>query len=495
MPKLESIRSGVAWVTVCSATSRLINIFASFAVAWYLSADDFATFGVAATVAAFCEVISHQSLSTILISRQRHFEEWAPFAASLSLAMGVAVVALLLAAAILLPNADLFESYKALTPTLIVISFSPLVSAFGVVPATRLKLQMQFRRLSGATGISNLAGSLSKIFLAACGFGPLCFALSLFVQTFIYVALCTYMCKRPQEYNWDWKKWRHFLRDAAFVLGTAIALKVITFGDYAVLSLLGERTELGLYFFAFNLSVMSIVTLTTGLASVLLPAFSRMQSKFERQEKFLHYASLIAVVMVPLCFVQAGVARDVISLAFGNKWINAVTFIEVLSIGMAARTTSWIAASYLDACGEFRIRFLLTSMASIVFLIMVISAVNLGGGTGLAISVAAFYPLLSIALSSYVLKDFPQGLVLAPKLVIVPYLLCFVAFISARALVNATAISEIPRLCLFSAIFFSIYIAFGFKVMPNEAKTIFNASVRPMHSHLQSKLGHFLNAK
>ena len=95
---------------------------------------------------------------------------------------------------------------------------------------------------------------------------------------------------------------------------TVFALFMVTSqGDYTILGHVynteaGLAAVVGIYFFAYNLCIQTTQFITSNLANVLLPAFSKLQHETERLKRaFLRSTKMLAIVGVFICLLQAAV--------------------------------------------------------------------------------------------------------------------------------------------------------------------------------------------
>jgi len=100
---------------------------------------------------------------------------------------------------------------------------------------------------------------------------------------------------------------------------------------------------------------------------------------------------VLAFVVMPYCFLQAAVARPLLSLVFGAKWQAAIPLVEILSIGLAFDAVSWVAGALLQARGEFRRSLIYSCVFSPIFFGMVTLGALYFSGLGVAVAVSVFY--------------------------------------------------------------------------------------------------------
>jgi PST family polysaccharide transporter len=234
--------------------------------------------------------------------------------------------------------------------------------------------------------------------------------------------------------------------NGAAVFGTRILTAAVGQGDYFVLGLVAPKPVVGAYFFAFRLAVMPVQMLAGNFSSVLFPALAQLRNEPERQKKAaLNASRMLAFAVMPFGFMQAAVARPILSLVFGAKWEDAIPLVQILSIGLAFDAVSWVAGALLQARGEFRRSLVYSCVFSPIFFVLVaIGAVNFSA-IGVAIAVSAFYMILAPVYSYMVLSQIGVSFREIATIYLPSTLFAAIAMISATLLCGVTSLGDLGR--------------------------------------------------
>ena len=453
---------GVAWVTGQSLAAKVISYFAQLALAWFLTQGDYGLFGLASTIAAFGAVLNQGGVAKILIHRQSSFDKWSTPGLWLSICFGLLVTTVMLVAGFI-------GGYwwPGLFPLVAILAILPLFTAIGSVPKALLQSRLQFRTLATVNTAILLATSLLKILLAYLGCGAFSFVIPPALMAPIQAGMYWYLAQPKIKSGFGLRRWKYMINDSLMIVLTTLWYTLITHGDYVVLASLADKNELGLYFFAFNYAVQAIILFTQGVASVSFPALAGLKGQPERQvSAFAKAARMLATIVFPVCFLQAAVSEPLIGTYFPVIWKPAIPMLQVLSIGMAGRTISWLAASLMEAQGEFRKRMWLGLTSAIVFLIMAYLGARIGNAAGMATAVAVYYPFMAVAtilvaLSSSSLRN---RISIITNTCLVPALTSSAAvgtgYVISKA-VASDAISEIVLTCFLSLVCYVLLIRIG----------------------------------
>lgn len=386
----QTTARGLAWLLAQTVGMKFVTAAGQVVLAWLLLPQDFGLIGLTYTVIAFAGLAQQLGLQDILVQRQAHFRRWANATVWLSLAGGCVAGALSAVAAPV--AARVYDEPRLQGLILVLAATAPLVSLSNV-PLARLRSEMQFGRFAAVSFATSFGTLALSVLFAALGFGAYSFVLPAPV---VAVARAAYLWRvAPPPFRWrpQWRRWRHLLGDGSAMFVCNVAYVVISQGDYVALGLVHSTAVVGVYYFAFNLSLQTMSLLTVNLWGVLLPALMKLGDDRPRQlAAFERAVAMLAVVSVPVSFLQAALADPLVRLLFAPKWYPAIPVLQILSIGMAFQAVGMPGASLLQAIGRFRTMMWYSVTAAFAFCIAVAIGVR-GGAIMLAAAVTVFYAL------------------------------------------------------------------------------------------------------
>jgi PST family polysaccharide transporter len=153
--------------------------------------------------------------------------------------------------------------------------------------------------------------------------------------------------------------------------------------------LLYPKEVVGLYYFAFAMSLHTVMLFCSNLWTLLFPAFCKLKHEPERQlAGFLRAVRLIALIVTPACMLQAALSEPGIRLFFPERWVPAIPILQILSIGMAARAIDWTSEALLLSQGRFQAYLRVVSAHAAIFGVLVGFGAWHGEAVGAAIGVA-----------------------------------------------------------------------------------------------------------
>jgi PST family polysaccharide transporter len=395
----------VGWFTIQTAAAKGANFAAQLVLAWLLGPRDFGRVGLAYTISAFGALLQQAGVREVLVRRQRRFGLWAPSAFWMSLAMGVAAGAVMAATAPLVAAA--FRSPQ-LTGLILVLAVAAPLQAAGSVPAARLQASLRFKALAAIGTVGSLAGAGLTVLFAALKFEAYSFVLPIPIVALFQSAAYWVAAPPVLRGGLRLRRWRYLAGESTSLISSAALTTVVAQGDYVVLGLIHNEQVVGVYYYAFVLSMQAVGLLVSNLSDVLFPVLSRLNDEPARQGRaFLRAARAFMLVGVPGCMLQAAVARPLMEWLFKPEWSAAIPLVQLLSLSAALRLPIGPSSGLMKAQGRFR-DFLRFSLFNVVLFQMLATAGALwGAATGVAVAVV-FYSAVIGPVSLYLAAS-PSG--------------------------------------------------------------------------------------
>jgi len=187
------------------------------------------------------------------------------------------------------------------------------------------------------------------------------------------------------------------VRFARGMFGLPILVAITFQIDIAVLGKTVTSEQLGLYYMAVGLAQMPITAYSTVIGPVLLPAFAQKQEdKKSLVSGVIRTTQWTALLTIPLVALLACCPSEILSIAYGNKFIAATIPFGILCLQVIARNESVILSTVYFALGQpdLNRRFAILRAAIIVGLIYPsIVLFGLAGAAGVVV-LGNFVPLL-----------------------------------------------------------------------------------------------------
>lgn len=405
MPSLTKASvSGVTWLLAQSGGARVIGFFSQIILARLLLPADFGDIAMASSVSAVITAVVGFGSDDILVSRSRRLRMWLAPAFWTSLFFSLVGAATLLAVGP--AAARLYRSHRV-PELLAVLALGMPLNTLSSVPAAYLRSRLRFRFLAAYGTAEFLAVQVATILLAWCGFGPFSFVVPNPLAALLRATVMWHVAQPPMTWHLRRSQILIFLHSGAAVFGQQLITSLRNNGDYILLGAFASKASVGLYFMAFKLAAAPVYTLVSGMSGVLFPALAQLRGEPRRQFAAALTASrVIALAVIPLSFLQAGIAIPFIHRFLGQKWLGAGPIFCILSVGLSFDVVPCVAGALMTANGKFKENWVWSVRSILLFFVLIGIGCIAGGAEGVALGVAVFFVVFGPLYSYYALHQF-----------------------------------------------------------------------------------------
>lgn len=376
--------SGFFWTVGQTLGSKVTSLLGQIILARLLVPRDFGLVALSIIAVSFASVIRQTGIQQILVQRHKNFRRWANPAFWLELTAGMATALLLAAAS---PIAALVFHSNALMGLILVSAAAAPLSPWFVVPTARLMIDMRFKAIAAVNIICNFTMTTMSVFLAWRGFGAYSFIIPIPAAGAIRAFWLWQLAKPRVNLNPQLRRWKFLVGDSGFMIATGFLNSVMYQAGYLALGLLYPKAAVGQFFFALNLSTQVGQLLSQNLGGVLLPALAKLQDNPARHAAALMRAlRMLAFISTPLCLLLAVVAKPLVVVVYGSKWLPAVPVLEIMALTAAISIPSSPATAALQSQGRFALLFRWTAIQTPIFIATVFVGAWWGGGAGTAVA-------------------------------------------------------------------------------------------------------------
>jgi PST family polysaccharide transporter len=465
----KRVSHGFTWLFANQIATKCIAFGTQLILAWLLAPEDFGLVGLTYTVMSFASLLQYAGVEQILVQR-RNFRAWALPGFWLSAIAGSAAMAFMFALA---PVAAWMYSEPELVGLICLLALTAPIQSLAVVPRVVLLRKMNFKALAAILFLQVVIQSTLSICFASVGFGAYSFIIPQPISL-LFLAIVLWIVARPQikiGLKINLKRCRYILGDATKALGGDFLSTLIRQADYVALGLFHTAFSLGHYFFAFNLSTATLVLLTQNLRRVLFPAFSELSEDKGRQAKaFIRASQLLALIAIPLCYLQAALAAPVLRLVFDPRWQPTIPLVVVLSVGMSFRVLYGPCIAYVQSLGRFGLYFKLNLGYASAFVISVLTAAWLGSPLSVAVTVSVVTALSCLCWFYVSVRQADCGIREVFYIFGLPQVVSFIAFsgafLSGQWIFQGTVGRDVWQIAWISTIGFTAYALMIWVVAP-----------------------------
>lgn len=363
---------GAAWVTASTLASKAVGVLSQLVLAALLAQEDFGVIALCYTAVAFAAPLGQFGVREVLIRSQGRYSLLLGPAILLEVGASVLAAAIVLGVAPLLAN--LWSTPAIIGPMLVLAIEMPIAAATRVTSA-RLEIDMRFRAIAKLDIWSMAGTAVLSVALAAAGAGAYAFVVPRVIVTLLRFAAIWRMTQPAPRFRRVRALLPRFYVAAGPMFFGALLLAVGRNADYAILGVVLTTAQVGVYYFAFAQSTQVATLLNTGLTRVMLPALSTLRDDEPRQVRvLLQTTRLLALPAAGMCVLQATLAGPFLRLLFGERWLDAIPVLQLLSLAAAPAIACWPWQGLLLAQGRYWLKLRIHAFGAT----MLVTAVAIG---------------------------------------------------------------------------------------------------------------------
>ena len=397
----QAALNGLAWLTLQSLGGRIVGLLSQLALAWFLSPSNFGIIGLVYAITNIANAIVNFGVDNVLLQRQRAMSFWVTPTFWTSLGLGCISFVLVL---IIAPVSALIYHSSQLAPLAAILALSMPIGALATVPTVIIRSRLDFQFISIYRTVELVLSASLTVALAWRGFGAYSFVIPTPIFATINVLVFWLYSPVSISRRFRWVQVRFLLGSGLAVFSTRLIIEAISQGDYVILGLTASKAEVGIYYFAFRLAAQPIWIIAGNFSGVLLPALMALKGDEARQLKAVMLAvRMLAYVAIPACILQSALADPLLRMLFGKKWISAIPVMQVLSLGLAFDSITWITGTFLSAKREYLRSLKYYSIAAPAFFACVYLGSIFLQAPGAALGVTVFYVIMGPTMACVVL--------------------------------------------------------------------------------------------
>src|ERR1035438_351400 len=266
---------------------------------------------------------------------------------------------------------------------------------------------MQYKRLATTELGSAILSYLVALTLAYAGLG---------VWSLVFANITNALA--TTVLYWVFSSWRPTFvfdrREVRSVMGFSLNLSGFILVNYfsrnadnIIVGRVRGQAELGSYQMAYILMLTPLSNISSVIAQITFPAFSRIQDDNQRfRSAYVRQSMMVALVTFPLMAGMGILAEPLIRAVLGAKWVGAIPIFQILApVGLVQSVVTLVGQIY-TAKARTDLMFRWGVATSVLLVLAFVGGVRYG-----AVGVAFAYALVYLLIVSYPTLRIPFRLI------------------------------------------------------------------------------------
>ncbi|NHF61082.1 lipopolysaccharide biosynthesis protein [Flavobacteriaceae bacterium TP-CH-4] len=455
--------SGIFWTFSQQFSTQIIGFLVQIVLARLLVPKDFGLIAMLAVFISLGQMLMDSGMTTSLIRSKKLTQIDYSTVFFTNIAISTLVYLLIFFGAPAVAN---FYDTPQLALILRIYSLSFVIRSLVGVHTTKLTKELDFKTQMKLQVPSTIVGGIVGVVMALEGYGVWSLVWLQLSQSIVFMLLNWIYIKWRPTLVFSWTKFKdHFNFGYKITLTGSIDtiynnMYNIFIGKYFSPSLVGFYTQ------AETLRLLPVQNLSSVLSKVTFPVFAALDGDEALKNAYKRTMKMVLFVIVPIMFFLILAAEPVILFLFGDQWLPAVPYFEILCI-----------ASIVRPIGTYNLNILKVKGRSDLLLILEIVKKTIGATAFFIILPYGILALIWLLTISSFLFAFLNGYVCG-KLIgyhlkeqlydfMFPIILGLISFVAAYFISNVLPLSDFNNffvLLILGPVYFTCYISFSYLV-------------------------------
>lgn len=366
----SKVFSGVMWAATQRFGTMAISFVTNIVLARLLTNLDYGTIGELAFFVMVANVFVDSGFGSALIQKKNLTEADCSTVFYTNSAISVICYLVLFFGA---PWVAGFYKVEILAPLLRVEGLILITNALAIIQTSIMRREMNFRRLASANLAANIGAAVLSIGFALAGAGVWALVVrALSISGFTALALWYVSPWRP-KWLFSWKSLKELFSFGGYMLSATLLNTIAANLQSLIIGKIWNRGILGYYTQAMQLRTVAADSISSVIGQVLYPDYTNHQADNATILQKVNFGIyIISYVTVALMMLMACTAQPLFHILFGEKWLPAVPYFQVLCVGGIFYCVQDVNYYVVAAKGRSRTLFLINLVKIPVYIVCLV---------------------------------------------------------------------------------------------------------------------------
>jgi O-antigen/teichoic acid export membrane protein len=326
----EKTTTGVIWSFLQQLLRNGIQVITTLILAWFLVPEDFGLMAMIAVFFTIANSLMDSGFTQALIRKKDVSQTDYSTAFYTNILLGVLAYALLFISAPWIANFYLEPRLIALVR---VVGLVVIINSFQMVQVADLTRRLDFKVQFNVTLPSALLSGVIAISMAVMGFGVWSLVAQMLVLALASTALYWVANKWRPSREFSVESLRGMFGFGSKLLISGLINTVYTNLYVIVIGKFFSATEVGYYYFAFQIESLLVSQLTGAIHDVSYPSLATLQDDNITLKSFYRkIIQMVSFIVFPCMIALAVMAEPLFHLLLKADWWPAVPYLQLLCV-------------------------------------------------------------------------------------------------------------------------------------------------------------------
>ena len=322
--------SSLLWAGLGKYGAQLTGFAISIVLARLLEPSQFGLLGMLTIFLAISNTFINSGFGSALIQKQSPSNDDYSTVFFFNLVMSTLLYVILFFAA---SHIARFYEQPSLVAITKVLGISLIVNSFGLIHLIRLQKILEFKTLTKISIMSSVMSGAIAIIFAALGFGVWSLVVYSLGSTFVRTILLWVFDSWKPSLSFSKKSFAELFDFGSKLLMSGLIHTIFDNIYNVVIGKFYSPVSLAFYSRAKKMQSLASSNFIATIQTVTFPVFSKIQNNQLRLESgYKKLLNLVSFLIFPLMILLALIAKPLILVLLGEKWIQTIPYLQVLAI-------------------------------------------------------------------------------------------------------------------------------------------------------------------
>lgn len=419
----RQVGAGFSWMLLAAFGSKIFGVVQIVGLGFVLTEEDYGLFGLAIGVFGFTHALRDGGMKWLLLQRGRELD------VLLGPGYWLSLTSNMIAAVLVLIGGYVYSSSigePRVFGIIAVLCGSLLLTPGATVASAVLSWDMRFKEQAWV-GFAQAGSRCATLLVCAwVGFGAFSFPSGMVMGSLVSSLGLLWVARiKPWKQSPKFGMWGELIKPVLWLIAGAGALTLQRQGDYFTAGFFVSTAVIGLYFFAYQFldTIQQLIGQT--VERIMVPSFAKLVDQPSRLRRAYARAVHATVLVTVSATIGIAVVSDsLIRLIWGDRWIEAVTAVQILGVFFFSKVLFSLPSSLLHARGRFRDWTIVCAMLGFgAVSAAAVGAIFIGTAPGIALCVGSALTLTSVPVTGWLLADDFVGRIRACFAIMLPWII------------------------------------------------------------------------
>jgi len=357
----------IGWLGVAELVNRIFRLATTVTLARTFSPYDYGMVSVIYTIIEFASVFALRAGigAKIVQAEEQELKVVCDTAYWINWILYGSLFIIQLVAAY--PIARFYGNNKLIWPICVLASVY-LMHPFFLIQSILIERENRLKVTALCTATQAILSNIIIVILAVLGMGvwAVVWSMVLTYPVWIVINYINHPWRPPTSFTLE--RWQEITSYGSKLLGVDLLGRLRMNLDYLLVGGFIGIEALGLYFFAFNAGLGISQSILNSITVALFPHLCAARGNAKQLKKqFLGSLKTIALILVPLVFLQSSLSPFYVPIIFGQKWVTAIPILILICLSAVPIALSRATSQLLQTVDKTHIDFYWNMIFTVIF--------------------------------------------------------------------------------------------------------------------------------